>query len=80
MPGMDREALLSRARTRGVSPLVYWCVRAVLQPLFHVWFRLSRVGREHIPGTGPAIIASNHRSFLDPFVIGIMLGPGSDSA
>jgi glycerol-3-phosphate dehydrogenase (NAD(P)+) len=72
MPGMDREALLSRARTRGVSPLVYWCVRAVLQPLFHVWFRLSRVGREHIPGTGPAIIASNHRSFLDPFVIAVM--------
>jgi glycerol-3-phosphate dehydrogenase (NAD(P)+) len=72
MPGMDREALLSRARTRGVSPLVYWCVRAVLQPFFHVWFRLSRIGREHIPATGPAIIASNHRSFLDPFVIAVM--------
>src|SRR5215218_10033263 len=69
---MDREALLSRARTRGVSPLVYWCVRAVLQPFFHVWFRLSRIGREHIPATGPAIIASNHRSFLDPFVIAVM--------
>jgi 1-acyl-sn-glycerol-3-phosphate acyltransferase len=69
---MDREALLSRARTRGVSPLVYWCVRAVLQPFFHVWFRLSRVGREHIPKSGPAIIASNHRSFLDPFVIAVM--------
>src|SRR5215218_4226747 len=69
---MDREALLSRARTRGVSPLVYWCVRAVLQPFFHVWFRLSRIGREHIPATGPAIVASNHRSFLDPFVIAVM--------
>jgi glycerol-3-phosphate dehydrogenase (NAD(P)+) len=69
---MDREALLSRARTRGVSPLVYWCARAALQPFFHVWFRLSRIGREHIPATGPAIIASNHRSFLDPFVIAVM--------
>jgi len=69
---MDREALLSRARTRGVIPLVYWCVRAVLQPFFHVWFRLGRIGREHIPATGPAIIASNHRSFLDPFVIAVM--------
>jgi 1-acyl-sn-glycerol-3-phosphate acyltransferase len=55
-----------------VSPLVYWCVRAVLQPFFHVWFRLSRIGREHIPATGPAIVASNHRSFLDPFVIAVM--------
>src|SRR3954453_21183333 len=69
---MDREALLNRARTRGVIPLVYWCVRAVLQPFFHVWFRLGRIGREHIPATGPAIIASNHRSFLDPFVIAVM--------
>jgi 1-acyl-sn-glycerol-3-phosphate acyltransferase len=69
---MDREALLSRARTRGVSPLVYWLVRAVLQPFFHVWLRLSRIGREHIPATGPAILASNHRSFLDPFVIAVM--------
>src|SRR4051794_2490748 len=69
---MDREALLSRARTRGVRPLVYWCVRAVLQPFFHVWFRLGRIGREHIPASGPAIIASNHRSFLDPFVIAVM--------
>jgi glycerol-3-phosphate dehydrogenase (NAD(P)+) len=69
---MDREALLCRARTRGVSPLVYWCVRAVLQPFFHVWFRLSRMGREHIPASGAAILASNHRSFLDPFVIAVM--------
>src|SRR3954454_17533939 len=69
---MDREALLSRARTRGVRPLVYWCVRAALQPFFHVWFRLGRIGREHIPARGPAIIASNHRSFLDPFVIAVM--------
>ena len=69
---MDRDALLERARTRGVNPLVYWLVRAVLQPFFHVYFRLSRIGREHIPAEGPVILASNHRSFLDPFVIGVM--------
>src|SRR3954449_2097883 len=66
---MDRDALLDRARTRGVNPLVYWAVRAVLQPFFHMWFRLERIGREHIPTTGPVILASNHRSFLDPFII-----------
>src|SRR3954470_8127484 len=69
---MDREALLSRARTRGVNPLVYWIVRGLLQPLFHLYFRLSRIGREHIPAQGPVILASNHRSFLDPFVIAVM--------
>ena len=66
---MDRAELLLRARTKGVNPLVYWLVRAVLQPFFHVWFRMSRIGREHIPAEGPVIFAANHRSFLDPFVI-----------
>jgi glycerol-3-phosphate dehydrogenase (NAD(P)+) len=33
---------------------------------------MSRIGREHIPRRGPVIIASNHRSFLDPFVIATM--------
>ncbi|HEX7297749.1 MAG TPA: lysophospholipid acyltransferase family protein [Solirubrobacteraceae bacterium] len=69
---MDREALLERARGRGVNPIVYWLLRAVLQPFFHLYFRLSRIGREHIPARGPVILASNHRSFLDPFVIAVM--------
>jgi 1-acyl-sn-glycerol-3-phosphate acyltransferase len=69
---VDRDALLHRARTRGVNPLVYWTVRAILQPFFHVWFRLGRIGREHIPRRGAVILASNHRSFLDPFVIAVM--------
>lgn len=69
---MDREALLERARGRGVNPIVYWIVRAILQPIFHLYFRLSRIGREHIPAQGPVILASNHRSFLDPFVIAVM--------
>jgi len=65
---MEHATLHARARHRGVNPLVYWIVRAVLQPFFHLYFRLSRIGREHVPD-GPVIIASNHRSFLDPFVI-----------
>ncbi|MGN6188772.1 MAG: 1-acylglycerol-3-phosphate O-acyltransferase, partial [Conexibacter sp.] len=56
-----------------MNPIVYWLVRAVLQPFFHLYFRLSRVGREHIPADGPVIFAANHRSFLDPFVIGTMM-------
>jgi glycerol-3-phosphate dehydrogenase (NAD(P)+) len=70
---MDREALLERARGKGVNPVAYWIVRGILQPFFHVYFRLSRIGREHIPATGPVILASNHRSFLDPFVIAVMV-------
>jgi glycerol-3-phosphate dehydrogenase (NAD(P)+) len=66
--GLD--AWHARARETGVNPLVYWLVRAVLQPFFHLYFRLSRIGREHVPESGPVIYCANHRSFLDPFVIG----------
>ena len=62
-------ALHDRARHNGVNPLVYWLVRAILQPFFHLYFRLSRIGREHVPESGGVIYCSNHRSFLDPFVI-----------
>ena len=70
---MESPALLQRSRTTGVNPLVYWLARAVLQPFFHLYFRMSRIGREHIPAEGPVILAANHRSFLDPFVIGCMV-------
>jgi 1-acyl-sn-glycerol-3-phosphate acyltransferase len=70
---VESPALLERSRTRGVNPLVYWLARAVLQPFFHLYFRMSRIGREHIPAEGPVILAANHRSFLDPFVIGCMV-------
>jgi glycerol-3-phosphate dehydrogenase (NAD(P)+) len=70
---MDRASYLDRARHRGVNPLVYWIVRAFIQPFFHLYFRMSRIGREHVLPDGPMIIAANHRSFLDPFVIGTIL-------
>jgi glycerol-3-phosphate dehydrogenase (NAD(P)+) len=66
---MDHAALHRRAREKGVQPIIYWLVRAVLQPFFHIYFRMSRIGREHVPQDGPVIVAANHRSFLDPFVI-----------
>jgi 1-acyl-sn-glycerol-3-phosphate acyltransferase len=66
------DAFHARARNKGVNPLVYWLARAVLQPFFHLYFRLSRIGREHVPD-GPVILCANHRSFLDPFVIGTCL-------
>jgi 1-acyl-sn-glycerol-3-phosphate acyltransferase len=66
---MDHTHLHQRARERGVQPVLYWLARAVLQPFFLVYFRMARIGREHVPKDGPVIFAANHRSFLDPFVI-----------
>src|SRR5947209_18205359 len=66
---MDHDRLHRRAREQGANPILYWIVRLSFQPFFRLYFRLARIGREHIPRSGPVIIAANHRSFLDPFVI-----------
>src|SRR3954452_17102243 len=68
---MDHSQLHARARQRGVNPIVYWLMRALLQPFAHLYWRLSRIGREHIPESGPIIFVANHRSFLDPFIVGL---------
>lgn len=65
-------ALRARSLARGVNPVLYRVVRAVLVPFFLLYFRLDRLGREHVPGSGPVLLAANHRSFLDPFVIGAL--------
>jgi glycerol-3-phosphate dehydrogenase (NAD(P)+) len=62
-----------RTRRRGVNSLVYWPARWMLKAGILVYFRLRRLGTEHIP-EGGVILASNHRSFLDPFAIGCCLG------
>ncbi|MDQ4049023.1 MAG: 1-acyl-sn-glycerol-3-phosphate acyltransferase [Actinomycetota bacterium] len=58
-----------RTRRRGVNRIVYWSFRAFAQPAMRVYFRARRTGREHIPD-GKVILAANHRSFLDPFILG----------
>ena len=73
MPATEQPDLAryhERTRRRGVQPLVYWSFRALAQPAMLLWFRVRRRGREHIPA-GKVILAANHRSFLDPFIIGI---------
>ena len=59
----------ARTRTRGVNSPVYWFIRAFAQPAMMIYFRLARNGHRHVP-SGGVILASNHRSFLDPFVLG----------
>ena len=63
-----------RARGRGVQPFVFWLTCVILKPFLRIYFRMTLVGREHLPEEGGVILASNHRSFLDPFVVGAWLG------
>ena len=61
-----------RTRRRGVNTVVYWSIRFFAKPALVVYFRLARRGHGLIP-KGGVILASNHRSFLDPFVLGTCL-------
>jgi 1-acyl-sn-glycerol-3-phosphate acyltransferase len=70
---MDRSRLHARARTKGVNRLVYVVARALLVVVSRVYWRRRLVGAEHVPREGPVILAANHRSFLDPFLIGVCL-------
>ncbi|HUE28563.1 MAG TPA: lysophospholipid acyltransferase family protein, partial [Solirubrobacteraceae bacterium] len=72
-PAPDLEAFRERSLQKGVNPVVYRVIRSLFVPFFLVYFRMQRVGREHLPRSGPLLLASNHRSFLDPFVIGSLL-------
>ncbi len=69
----DLEGFRERSLKRGVNPLLYWTLRALFVPFFLIYFRMQRIGREHLPRRGALILASNHRSFLDPFVIGTLV-------
>jgi glycerol-3-phosphate dehydrogenase (NAD(P)+) len=60
-------------RRHSVNWPLYIAVRCVFVPFFLVYFRLSRTGREHARIKGGLIVAANHRSFLDPFLIGASL-------
>ena len=51
------------------APLLYRTLRRALPPIVVPYLPLAVEGREHVPVDGPAILASNHLSFLDSIVL-----------
>ncbi len=54
----------------------HWSARVIgtaskflFERLFRMAFRLTVTGAEHLSHTGPILIASNHLSFFDPFIL-----------
>ncbi len=52
---------------------LYTVARAVLDPLFSFLWRIEVEGRENLPDEGGAILAPNHLSVLDHFVLATTL-------
>jgi len=49
--------------------MLYLLTRAVMGPVARMIYRPVIEGRDNIPRTGPLLLASNHLSFIDSFVI-----------
>ncbi len=69
----ERRDAHAYARGKGVSGPIYVVVRALATLILRGWFRVRVSGREHVPEDGAAIIAPNHKNFLDPFFVGIAI-------
>ncbi len=61
------------------APALYRTIAAVLYAanrwLMWFFFRLDVVGAEHLPTSGPCVVACNHLSDLDPLVVAAALPP-----
>jgi len=53
--------------------VLYWAIYAILKPLSKVLYRPCVEGIENIPSEGPAILASNHLSWLDWIFLPLVL-------
>jgi 1-acyl-sn-glycerol-3-phosphate acyltransferase len=49
---------------------LYPLCKAVLRPLTKLLYAARIYGLENVPMTGPVIVAANHRSYLDPPLLG----------
>lgn len=62
------------ARDRSVVGLVWYrLVQCLVAVLLSVFYGLRATGRGNVPKTGPALLISNHLSYLDVFLLGILL-------
>jgi 1-acyl-sn-glycerol-3-phosphate acyltransferase len=53
--------------------VAYWVFKALLSPVFYLFWRVDVVGRENIPLEGPLILAPNHTSFCDSFFLPLVI-------
>jgi len=53
--------------------MTYWVLKAILTPILRFFFRVRVEGIEHVPKSGPVILASNHVSFSDSIFLPLVV-------
>ena len=53
--------------------MAYWVLKILLTPVLRLVFRIRSEGTQHVPRRGPAILASNHRSFIDSIFLPLVV-------
>ncbi|MCL5734765.1 MAG: (d)CMP kinase [Actinobacteria bacterium] len=62
---------LSRMARSPLDTLLYRVAYSFIPPVWKFLFRMKIYGAENIPPAGAVVLASNHRSNLDPFFLGV---------
>jgi 1-acyl-sn-glycerol-3-phosphate acyltransferase len=74
---MSRSTALSPSSGVGRAatpfPPLYRALRGPLRVALTRWFALSVEGLEHLPASGPYILAANHHNYLDGIVLAVAL-------
>jgi 1-acyl-sn-glycerol-3-phosphate acyltransferase len=58
-----------RGGGRGNPDRGFLIAGSVVKPLMRAWFRIKVEGGDNVPAAGPVILASNHRSNMDPVLL-----------
>ncbi len=67
--------MTARAREPLPSLVLYHALKwSVVSPLLHFYFRGRIEGADHVPPTGPLVVASNHASYFDPPLLSNCVG------
>ena len=53
--------------------MAYWVLKILLTPVLRLVFRVRSEGTHHVPRQGAAILASNHRSFIDSIFLPLVV-------
>lgn len=72
-PGTQSAQAIRSRDGRGLSPWFGFC-RAAAAGLARLLWGFRAEGLEHVPRSGPIVVACNHVSYLDPPLVGSALG------